>query len=316
VETWKAGLSWNVMPGVLLRGTRSRDIRAPGIGDLYTRDSSGPDTIIDDTVNGTGRRPVAVILSGNPDLQPEKADTWTFGLTYQSDWLPGFGMTADYFDIQIEDVLSSVGLQETVDRCAQGQQAYCNNLVGPPGAFTGIRSRTMNLSESRARGIDLDFSYRKRILEANTSFRIVGTRLLEQSTTVPTLTSFNYSDRAGDIGVGAPKWNASAIVTAGMGALDLNANVRYISGGPRNNTYVPGDIAPEFEDVGSVTTVDLGARYQLESSGSPQLYLNIQNVFDKAPPLIPSSALVGGQTNVGLYDTIGRYFTAGVRLQF
>ena len=79
---------------------------------------------------------------------------------------------------------------------------------------------------------------------------------------------------------------------------------------------MPGDIDPRFENVGSVTTVDLGARYQLESSGSPQLYLNIQNVFDKAPPLIPSSALVGGQTNVGLYDTIGRYFTAGVRLQF
>jgi outer membrane receptor protein involved in Fe transport len=316
VETWKAGLSWNVTDSFLLRGTRSRDIRAPGIGDLYTRDSSGPDTIIDDTVNRTGRRPVAVILSGNPDLQPEKADTWTFGLTYQPEWITGFGMTADYYDIRIKDVLASVGLQEVVDRCAQGQAQYCANLVGPAGAFTGIRSRTMNLSQSRARGVDLDFNYRKRLLGANTTFRLVGTRLLEQSTTVPNTTSSNYSDRAGDIGSSAPKWIVSGMVTVDFGAMDVNANVRYIGSGSRNTTYVPGDIAPQFATIGSVTTVDLGARYKLPTRGAPELYLNVQNVLDRDPPLIPSSALVGGQTNVGLYDTIGRYFTAGVRVQF
>lgn len=316
VETWKVGLSAKVTDALLLRGTRSRDIRAPGIGDLYTRDSTGPDSIIDDTVNGSGRRPVAVILSGNPDLQPEKADTWTFGLTYEPTWLNGFGMTADYFDIRIKDVLASVGLQETVDRCAQGQALYCANLVGPPGAFTGIRSRTMNLAESRARGVDLDLNYRTQVMGHNSSLRVVGTRLIEQSTTTPNLTSNNYSDRAGDVGAGAPKWIASAFLTTQLGALDLNANVRHIGRGDRNSTYVPGDIAPQFEKVGSVTTVDLGARYQLEARGEPQLYLNVQNVFDRAPPLIPSSALVGGQTNVGLYDTIGRYFTAGIRIQF
>jgi outer membrane receptor protein involved in Fe transport len=39
-------------------------------------------------------------------------------------------------------------------------------------------------------------------------------------------------------------------------------------------------------------------------------------VLDKDPPLVPSSALVGGQTNVALYDTLGRYYTAGVRMKF
>ena len=35
---------------LLLRGTRSRDIRAPGIGDLYTRDSQGPNSLVIDRV--------------------------------------------------------------------------------------------------------------------------------------------------------------------------------------------------------------------------------------------------------------------------
>lgn len=316
VNTWKVGLSWNITDNVLLRGTRSRDIRAPGIGDLYTRDSSGPDTIIDDVVNGTGRRPVAVILSGNPDLKPEKADTWTFGMTYQSRLLPGFSMTADYYDIRIEDVLQGVGLQDTVDRCAQGQQAFCDNLVGPPGAFTGIRSLTMNLSEARVKGVDLDLTYRTDILGRNSSVRVVASRLIEQSTTVPTANQVSYTDRAGDIGSGAPKWMATAFFNTDLGPLDLNANVRYIGSGSRNVTYLPGDIAPRFEKIGTVTTVDLGARYRLDAKGSPELYLNVQNVFDKDPPLIPSSQLVGPQTNVALYDTIGRQFSGGIRLRF
>src|SRR5688572_3703558 len=54
VETWKVGLGYRPIDELLVRAARSRDIRAPGIGDLYTRDSSGPDQSIDDTVNGTG----------------------------------------------------------------------------------------------------------------------------------------------------------------------------------------------------------------------------------------------------------------------
>ena len=99
--------------------------------------------------------------------------------------------------------------------------------------------------------------------------------------------------------------------------MGFNANLRYIGSGKFNTTYLPGDIAPQFTDIGSAVTVDLGARYQLENSrGMPELYVNVANAFDRDPPLLPSSALVGGQTNVGLYDTIGRYYTAGIRVQF
>lgn len=316
VNTWKAGLTWNITDNVLLRSTRSRDIRAPGIGDLYTLDSSGPDSIIDDTVNGTGRRPVAVILSGNPDLKPEEADTWTVGMTYQSRWLPGFAMTADYYNIRIKDALDRAGLQDIVDRCAQGQTQFCADLVGPPGAFTGVRTRTMNISKARVRGIDLDLNYRWNMGGVDTSLRIVGSRLLEQSTTMPTVTTEIYTDRVGDIGNGLPKWQATAFLNANVGAVGLNANVRYIGKGLRNSTWVPGDIDPRFEKIGSVTTFDLGARYSLDVKGNPELFINVQNVFDRDPPLIPSSQLVGPQTNVALYDTIGRMFNGGVRLRF
>jgi iron complex outermembrane recepter protein len=317
VETWKVGLTWRPIDELLLRATRSRDIRAPGIGDLFSRDSQGPNTIVIDRVNGNASVSVPIILSGNPVLQPEEADTKAFGLTYEAAWLPGFAMSADYYDIRISDVLATVSAQETIDRCALGQQIYCDNLLRTGTTLAAIRQRTMNLSEARTTGVDLDLSYRTRAFGATSTFRLIGTRLLEQSTTVPSTTGATYIDRVGDANLGYAKWIISALSNVDVGNLGFNVNARFISGGRFNTTYLPGDIDPAFEEVGSNLTFDVGARYRLEgTSGEPEIYLNVANLFDKAPPLLPSSALVGAQTNVTLYDTLGRYYTAGVRVRF
>jgi len=317
VETWKLGMTWRPFDELLLRATRSQDIRAPGIGDLYSLDSQGPNTlVIDRVLPNTPSVSVPIVISGNPALLPETAQTTTYGLTYRPAFLPGFDASVDYYDIRIDDVLQSVGAQDTVDRCALGQQLYCDNLTRVNGTLTSIRTRTQNLSEARTTGIDMDFSYRTRIMDANTTFRLIGTRLLEQSTTVSSATGSSYVDRAGDANLGYSDWIVTASINADIGALGFNVNARFIDGGKYNTTYLPGDIDPNWEDIGSNLTFDVGARYRLDMAGKPELYINVANVLDRDPPLLPSSALVGGQTNVSLYDTMGRYFTAGVRVQF
>jgi outer membrane receptor protein involved in Fe transport len=257
------------------------------------------------------------VLSGNPTLQPEKADTTTYGFTYRPEWFSGFDASFDYYDIQIESALATVSAQETVDRCASGQQLYCDNLLISGGQLVGIRQRTMNLSEARTRGVDMDLTYRTTISSARTVFRLLGTRLLEQSTRVPSLNGSTYSDRVGDMSLGYPKWLLIGSANVDLGSFGFNVNARYIGSGAYNTTYKPGDIDPRFARVPSNLTFDFGAHYALASMpGAPELYVNVANVFDRDPPLIPSSALVGGQTNVALYDTLGRYYTAGVRMQF
>jgi iron complex outermembrane receptor protein len=317
VETWKLGLTWRPIDELLLRATRSQDIRAPGIGDLYSRDSQGPNTIVIDRVlPSTPSVSVPIVIAGNPALRPEVAKTTTLGLTYQPTFLPGFGASLDYYDIRIKDVLQSVNAQETVNRCALGQQLYCDNLTRSGGTLTSIRQRTQNLAAARTKGIDMDFSYRTSLMGTNTTFRLIGTRLLEQSTTTPNATGFSYSDRAGDANLGYADWVVTGMTNVEIGALSFNVNARFITGGKYNTTYLPGDIHPDWEEIGSNLTFDFGARYRLNLAGQPELYLNIANVLDRDPPLLPSSALVGGQTNVSLYDTLGRYTTAGFRIQF
>jgi outer membrane receptor protein involved in Fe transport len=117
--------------------------------------------------------------------------------------------------------------------------------------------------------------------------------------------------------LGYPKWLLIASANATVGALGFNVNARYIDGGKYNTTYRPCDLDPRFMQVASSLTVDVGAHYELAAfPGAPDFYVNVANVFDRDPPLIPSSALVGGQTNVALYDTLGRYYTAGFRVKF
>ena len=108
------------------------------------------------------------------------------------------------------------------------------------------------------------------------------------------------------------------MVNYDRGAFGADVVARYVSGGRYNATYVAGDIAPAFDEVASMITFDIGARYKLESVGrQPELYLNVANVFDKSPPLVPAAAsLIGFQTTSTLYDTMGRYYTAGIRLKF
>ncbi len=320
VETWKAGLTYRPIDELLLRATRSRDIRAPGIGDLYAKDSLSPNVGLTDLLNGGVPVNVPTALAGNPDLKPEKADTTTFGFTYQPGWLQGFGFSADYYSIEVQDSLQSVGAQDTILRCSLGQAQFCALLIRNPAtnALALVRLPTQNLAQAKTEGVDFDASYRMNLGGGRATFRVLATRLLEQSTTVPTATSSSYVDRAGDISLGYAKWLASSVVNYDIGAFGADVVARYVSGGKYNTTYVTGDIDPRFADVASMVTFDLGGKYRLESfGGAPELYVNVSNVFDKSPPLVPGNAsLIGFQTNSTLYDTIGRYYTAGVRLQF
>jgi iron complex outermembrane receptor protein len=321
VETWKVGLTYRPIDELLLRATRSRDIRAPGIGDLFSRDSLSPNVILLDRAADPDSPPsvsVPTALAGNPDLKPEEADTITVGFTYEPSWLSGFGITVDYYDIEIKDVLQSIGAQETIDRCAQGQQQFCAQLIrNDLGQLTVVRLPTLNLSEAKSRGVDLDISYRTNIANGTASFRLIGTRLLEQSTTTPSLSGPQYRDRVGDMTLGYAEWIVSGAVNYDRGPVSVSALARWVSDGKFNTTYLPGDIDPRFEDVPSMLTVDLGARYQIENAnGAPEIYFNVSNVLDKDPPLIPGASLIGFQTNSTLYDTMGRYYTIGVRASF
>src|SRR5690606_18998930 len=125
VVTWKLGATWSPFEDVRFRVTRSRDIRAPNLGELFNTGRSGTGAVLDPQNNN---EPTTIVtrVRGNPELDPEEADTTGIGVVYRPSWLPGFGASVDYYEIEIDGAIVSLSNQAYVDRCHAGETVLCS----------------------------------------------------------------------------------------------------------------------------------------------------------------------------------------------
>ena len=98
-----------------LRTTLSRDIRAATLSERFDRQGVG--SAVNDPAFGGLNYTMTQIIGGNPNLNPEEADTLAFGVVWQPNFLEGFSMSADYYEIDIAGALAQVGVQDIVDQC-------------------------------------------------------------------------------------------------------------------------------------------------------------------------------------------------------
>ncbi len=70
VTTWKGGLTWRPIEDLRFRFTRSRDIRAPNLGELFTAGQTGSGNVLTNPNPGGVTNPNGYSLTrGNPNLQ-------------------------------------------------------------------------------------------------------------------------------------------------------------------------------------------------------------------------------------------------------
>ncbi|MGE0447311.1 MAG: TonB-dependent receptor plug domain-containing protein, partial [Vicinamibacterales bacterium] len=124
VTTWKVGVTYAPVDDVRLRASRSRDIRAGNLGELYNAGGGGQSPGLVDPFRTTSPTQPPTqgqqytwlnSTSGNPLLEPEKADQTNMGIVYQPSWFPGFSASADYYDITINGAIETPG--EVLQRC-------------------------------------------------------------------------------------------------------------------------------------------------------------------------------------------------------
>jgi iron complex outermembrane receptor protein len=127
VTTWKVGATYSPVSDITFRATRSRDIRAPGLGELFIAGRSGTGQVLDPS-NGVSSV-IVTRIEGNPNLLPEKANTTGVGVVYQPAWLPGFGASVDFYNIDIGGAIVSLSAQNYVDRCFEGETAICSFIL-------------------------------------------------------------------------------------------------------------------------------------------------------------------------------------------
>jgi outer membrane receptor protein involved in Fe transport len=311
-------MTWRPIDDLLFRVTESHDIRAPNIANLYAGLNYAPSTVTDPFEKGAAFNLYSASV-GNPHLVPERASTFTVGTTYQPSWLSGLAFSVDYYNIKIADEISTYSAQQELNYCYAGDTALCQYISrDSTGVITLIQVPTLNLNEAHTQGIDLDLGYNNELAGGTLSTRLIGTHLIEQSTTSLTPTGGSVvSEYAGDLAYGSPQWLLNLITSYDRGPIGFDLSARFVSSGEYNTTYVVGELAPADQNLPSNFTLNTGIRYRLSSMpGAPVLYFTISNVLNKAPPLIPGTGLTGVETNAALYDTMGRYFFGGVRMKF
>ena len=195
-ETYSFGGRYQPVDWLTLRGTYSRAIRAPNIGELFSPQVAAfigvdADPCDDGNINnGSANREanclefvaagfdssdfltafVTGTSGGNPNLIEETSDSFTFGGVFQPDgfWggrLDNLVVILDYYDIEIEDAVGSLTGQAIAEACVDlpsTNNQFCGSVQRNPangGAISGFTSGNINLSVLRARGLDFDVRY-------------------------------------------------------------------------------------------------------------------------------------------------------------
>lgn len=313
--TWKAGLSWEFDEQLRLRGTISRDIRAPNLNELFLA-SAALNFAIVDPVTGTNYS-VRRVTAGNRNLAPERALTKSVGVVYRPNWFQGFSASVDFYDIKIDDAIFTPDAQVVLDQCQAGAQQLCGAITrGAGNLVTEIRVLPQNVLSERARGLDIDASYRTGLGDGQLSIRALASHVFKRE--VDSFgTLLRYDGVTGDA-LGLPKWRGQATVTYDIGGFSTTLTSRYVSGGVLNKAWGPGDI--DDNSTASRTYFDLSASYTFARTWGTemQIFGIVQNLFDKDPAVsvaTAGNAFTSIGTNAAYFDTIGRQFRIGVRFR-
>jgi outer membrane receptor protein involved in Fe transport len=335
VTSWKVGLNYQPVDSWRLRATLSQDIRAPNAVELFSPPRVSGSTINDPLTGQSNQVPGSV--EGNPDLNPEEASSYTVGIVYTPEAIPGLTASIDYYNIELEGAIGQLGTQIIVNLCHEGQTFYCQfieRLPPPDNTIVTVRRAFVNLNTIDTSGVDFEVNYvrdlARPIFGSSASFgiRLLASYLDTLATTDVLGTKretsgINGGERNAMEG-GAPTWQGSLAVTMKIGALSIFLQERYISDGLHREIYTTSDLGPNSINRNSVPErfyTDLTLRYAAGfGDGALDYFLTVNNLFDKDPPDSPSRAgapigiILGTQPT--LYDVIGRYMTAGVRFRF
>jgi outer membrane receptor protein involved in Fe transport len=323
-EAWKTGVSYQVAPRFRIRATRSQDVRAPTLRERFEQQRGGVN--VRDPQNNNAVISTASFTGGNPNVGLETALTSVLGFVYEP--FDRFSVTVDGYDIDLDGAIGQLGSQTIVDTCfaSGGTSSLCQFVVrDQTGQINRVEALFINLSNQRVRGVDVELNLNGIEVGGGTlGWRLISSRLNENSVLTP---GSARDDRAGDVGIaGLPENKVTTSLRYARGPWSLFLQERYIGGGlndrrlVESSTRIPGVTTIDNNSVDSVLYTDLTFNFNGgENSDTPwQAFFTVNNLTNEVPPAmypVLGRAGVPGP-NTFLYDTIGRRYTAGVRVNF
>ncbi|WP_159793647.1 TonB-dependent receptor domain-containing protein [Croceibacterium salegens] len=355
IWSYKGSLDVSIIDDLRLRGTYSRDVRAANLNERFNK-TGGIGTVLDPrisqadmtacaaanppptSVNCTASYSVTTFSGGNPNVNPEKADTYTAGVVFQPSFFSGFQLSVDWFKVDLKGAIGQVGLAEVARRCYEDNDPLFCGLITesttdktPAGGYPLmilVGDQYVNVARSYVEGIDAEMDYSTDVNvfggeNERLSFRAFGTWLFERSNTGAALPSNNFDPVPVHFeGFGSfPKFRATGFVTYNNGPFNINFTGRYLQSTKIQNPATAGaaGITIENNKIPSTFYLDTRMNYDFELSGTDaQVYLSITNLLDKDPPVVATYSFFTAnatQTFNALHDVLGRRYTLGLRIK-
>ncbi len=346
--TWKAGLTHQVNDTFRLRGTIAEAVRAPNIGELFDPGGQTFQFINDPCdisnlsqgeapraancatlLSGFGVDPatfvdlnsssIAGTLEGNRTLSEETARTYTAGIVVTPAFIDGLTMSADFYDITIENAIITATPQALANLCVDSSSLdnqFCDQIVRDPtsGLIVDFTQQPLNVAQISTQGFDFTTSYRFDLADklgvdgdwGGVNMRLVGNHLRKLD-----FINFPGDDVDSDLGESdadegfrGPRWQLSFDATWRRGPLSANYGFTYFSRTLRaSDTATRNDptiYPPEFIRHRRLFTHDAQVRYDI--SDQFQVYVGANNIFDQEPDV--------GETFFPV-SAVGRYVYAG-----
>lgn len=311
----KVGVVWSPLEGLNIRASWGTSFRAPGLTQLGDLTRAAPTFV----TRSDGTSVLALYrYGGNPDLEPETADTWTAGFDYRS--ADGLRLSLNLFDTRFTNRISqplNEGLSRALTDPALApfvqvispstsaadlalirsfieDPAYAYGALYPATTYGAILdARWVNASEVHVRGLDGQASYGLQIgadrldLDAGFSWLLdYETRLTPAAATDDVLGLIGYPVRL--------RSRVGATWTRG----DVSAGLHW--------SHVAGYADADGARIDAWNTADLQVSWTPSAGvlAGWRVLASVQNLTDEDPPFYDSPTGLGYDPGQG--DLLGR----------
>ncbi|MBL8774058.1 MAG: TonB-dependent receptor [Phenylobacterium sp.] len=279
---------------------------------------------------GTGRPSLALLQGGNPNLGPEEAHTYQYGVVIQPRWVPNLQISVDFFKYNIDGQVGTIPINTLFQQLCYDDSTrpiasneFCQQIIrDPTGALTGVVGGVsevvlvnQNVAKVKVEGYDYSISYGFQTEDligqdlGSLAFRIDATWMYQFQ--LQGLPGQAFTQLANTINNATPEWKASGSVRWSYGKYSFTWSTLWIDSMISNNAFQPNQLDPYY--TGDYWKHDIRATYRLNDQIA--LRAGVINLFDKYPPDLPE-VFTGTGTGSSQYDNRGRFFFIGANMEF
>ena len=318
--TPRIALRWQLSNSIMLRGSVSEGFRAPTLHQLHTSPKDSFDQLYDPcaSADNVGTLPGCLqqsdptliqfltVEGGEKDLDAEHADTWTVGLVWTPETVPGLSASLDHYRIRQKEVVDS-SAQFIVNANAREGKFPERVTRDANGNITRVWATLLNLGQRDVSGFDLAASYAFPETRLGAfDFTVNATRITEFEdqfdSSIPTRDhAGTFVDEASSGNGALPDWKANCGLRWRRDGWHAAYTLHYVS--------ELDEIVPVLE---SRRTIDdwLVSDVQLSYLGAATLWTKlttgVNNLFDESPPF--AAAAFNDSYDSRTYDITGRYW--------